>query len=183
MEEGIFPGSSAQYEEDELEEERRLCYVAMTRAKERLTLTHARQRMLYGKTASNRVSRFLEEAPEENLNWEGRDLRPGGTFGSSCAGGFYGGGDGSEGVRRPVYARPARPSYQESRRTAVSQTAAPSIALSKGDRIEHGVFGRGTVLSVQPMGGDALVQVDFEGAGQKKLMLKAAAKHLKKLDS
>ena len=183
MEEGVFPGSSAQYEEDELEEERRLCYVAMTRAKERLTLTHARQRMLYGKTASNRVSRFLEEAPEENLNWEGRDLRPGGTFGSSCAGGFYGGGDGSEGVRRPVYARPARPSYQESRRTAVSQTAAPSIALSKGDRIEHGVFGRGTVLSVQPMGGDALVQVDFEGAGQKKLMLKAAAKHLKKLDS
>ncbi|WP_297294910.1 ATP-dependent helicase, partial [uncultured Oscillibacter sp.] len=183
MEEGVFPGSSAQYEEDELEEERRLCYVAMTRAKERLTLTHARQRMLYGKTASNRVSRFLEEAPEENLNWEGRDLRPGGTFGSSCAGGFYGGGDGSEGVRRPVYARPARPSYQESRRTAVSQTAAPSIALSKGDRIEHGVFGKGTVLSVQPMGGDALVQVDFEGAGQKKLMLKAAAKHLKKLDS
>ncbi len=183
MEEGVFPGSSAQFEEDELEEERRLCYVAMTRAKERLTLTHARQRMLYGKTASNRVSRFLEEAPEENLNWEGRDLRPGGTFGSSYASGFYGGGDGSEGARRPVYARPARPSYQESRRTAVSQTAAPSIALSKGDRIEHGVFGKGTVLSVQPMGGDALVQVDFEGAGQKKLMLKAAAKHLKKLDS
>ena len=183
MEEGVFPGSSAQYEEDELEEERRLCYVAMTRAKERLTLTHARQRMLYGKTASNRVSRFLEEAPEENLNWEGRDLRPGGTFGSSYGSGFYGGGDGSAGVRRPVYARPARPSYQESRRTAVSQTAAPSIALSKGDRIEHGVFGKGTVLSVQPMGGDALVQVDFEGAGQKKLMLKAAAKHLKKLDS
>ena len=50
-------------------------------------------------------------------------------------------------------------------------------------RSEHGVFGKGTVLSVQPMGGDALVQVDFEGAGQKKLMLKAAAKHLKKLDS
>ncbi|MCI9300186.1 MAG: ATP-binding domain-containing protein, partial [Oscillibacter sp.] len=183
MEEGVFPGSSAQYEEDELEEERRLCYVAMTRAKERLTLTHARQRMLYGKTASNRVSRFLEEAPEENLNWEGRDLRPGGTFGSSYGSGFYGGGEGSEGVRRPVYARPARPSYQEARRTAVSQTAAPFIALSKGDRIEHGVFGKGTVLSVQPMGGDALVQVDFEGAGQKKLMLKAAAKHLKKLDS
>ena len=132
LEEGVFPGSSAQYEEDELEEERRLCYVAMTRAKERLTLTHARQRMLYGKTASNRVSRFLEEAPEENLNWEGRDLRPGGTFGSSYGSGFYGGGEGSEGARRPVYARPARPSYQEARRTAVSQTAAPSIALSKG---------------------------------------------------
>ena len=182
LEEGIFPGSSAQFEEEELEEERRLCYVAMTRAKERLTLTHARQRMLYGKTASNRLSRFLEEIPEGNREWEGKDLQPGGTFGTR--GTAYGsGGFGGSGVQRsaPVYARPARPAYQEARRTAV-QTAAPSIALEKGDRIAHGVFGEGTVLSVQPMGGDALIQVDFQGAGQKKLMLKAAAKHLKKLD-
>ncbi|WP_295734920.1 ATP-dependent helicase [uncultured Oscillibacter sp.] len=185
LEEGIFPGSSAQFEEEELEEERRLCYVAMTRAKERLTLTNARQRMLYGKTASNRLSRFLEEIPEGNREWEGKDLQPGGTFGTRGtaygSGGF--GGSGGSGVQRsaPVYARPARPAYQEARRTAV-QTAAPSIALEKGDRIAHGVFGEGTVLSVQPMGGDALIQVDFQGAGQKKLMLKAAAKHLKKLD-
>ena len=185
LEEGIFPGSSAQFEEEELEEERRLCYVAMTRAKERLTLTNARQRMLYGKTASNRLSRFLEEIPEGNRDWEGKDLQPGGTFGTRGtaygSGGF--GGSGGSGVQRsaPVYARPARPAYQEARRTAV-QTAAPSIALEKGDRIAHGVFGEGTVLSVQPMGGDALIQVDFQGAGQKKLMLKAAAKHLKKLD-
>ncbi len=185
LEEGIFPGSSAQFEEEELEEERRLCYVAMTRAKERLTLTNARQRMLYGKTASNRLSRFLEEIPEGNREWEGKDLQPGGTFGTRGtaygSGGF--GGSGGSGVQRsaPVYARPARPAYQEARRTAV-QTAAPSIALEKGDRIAHGVFGEGTVLSVQPMGGDALIQVDFQGAGQKKLMLKAAAKHLKKLE-
>ena len=185
LEEGIFPGSSAQFEEEELEEERRLCYVAMTRAKERLTLTNARQRMLYGKTASNRLSRFLEEIPEGNREWEGKDLQPGGTFGTRGtaygSGGF--GGSGGSGVQRsaPVYARPARPAYQEARRTAV-QAAAPSIALEKGDRIAHGVFGEGTVLSVQPMGGDALIQVDFQGAGQKKLMLKAAAKHLKKLE-
>ena len=187
LEEGIFPGSSAQFEEEELEEERRLCYVAMTRAKERLTLTHARQRMLYGRTSSNRLSRFLEEIPEENRNWEGKDLQPGGTFGAYGGGaygsGSYGGGDPGGGTRRPVYARPARPSYQEARRSAVSQTAAPPMALGKGDRVEHGVFGPGTVLSVQPMGGDALVQVDFETAGVKKLMLKAAAKHLKKLDT
>ena len=63
MEEGVFPGSSAQYDEEELEEERRLCYVAMTRAKEKLTLTNARQRMLYGRTSANRPSRFLEEDP------------------------------------------------------------------------------------------------------------------------
>ena len=188
LEEGIFPGSSAQFEEEGLEEERRLCYVAMTRAKQRLTLTHARQRMLYGRTSSNPVSRFLEEAPEENLNWVGKDLRPGGSFGGSSYGsGAYGGGDPFDGgARRPVYARPARPA-REARRPAEARPAGtPAVlpmALSQGDRIEHGVFGRGTVLSVQPMGGDALVQVDFENAGQKKLMLKAAARHLKKLDT
>ena len=188
MEEGVFPGSSAQYEEDELEEERRLCYVAMTRAKRRLTLLNARQRMLYGKTSSNRLSRFLEEIPEENLDWEGRDLQPGGGFGgyggSAYGSGAYG-GEAFGGSPRPApsYTRPARPSYQEARRTAAGQPAAPSITLNKGDRVEHRAFGQGTVLSVQPMGGDALVQVDFAGTGPKKLMLKAAAKHLKKLDT
>ena len=142
--------------------------------------------MLYGKTASNRLSRFLEEIPEENLTWEGKDLQPGGTFGtygggSTYGSGAYGGGDG--GARRPVYARPARPAWQEARRTAVSPAAGPAMALSQGDRVEHSAFGQGTVLSVQPMGGDALVQVDFGDSGKKKLMLKAAAKHLRKLDT
>ena len=187
MEEGVFPGSSAQFEEEELEEERRLCYVAMTRAKERLTLTHARQRMLYGRTGSNKVSRFLEEIPEKNLNWEGKGLEAGGSFGAygsgsygggSYSGGSYGGGQRTAGT----YARPARPAYQEARRTTLSQAAAPGMSLSQGERVEHSAFGKGTVVSVQPMGGDALVQVDFEEAGRKKLMLKAAAKHLKKLD-
>ena len=72
MEEGIFPGASAQYDQEELEEERRLCYVAMTRAKEKLTLTNARQRMLYGRTSTNRPSRFLDEIPEENMRWESK---------------------------------------------------------------------------------------------------------------
>ena len=184
MEEGIFPGSSAQFDEEELEEERRLCYVAMTRAKRRLTLTYARQRMLYGKTASNRLSRFLEEIPETNLNWEGRELRAGGTFGSYGSGSYGGYGGSSYGVgrgeRTAAYARPARPA--EPRRAPAPAADLP-MALEKGDRVEHGAFGQGTVLSVQPMGGDALVQVDFGAAGQKKLMLKAALKHLKKLDT
>ena len=77
---------------------------------------------------------------------------------------------------------PARPSYRETLRAEASRAAAaPSLVLAQGDRVEHGAFGRGVVRSVQPMGGDALVQVDFEGAGTKKLMLKAAAKHLKKV--
>ena len=64
MEEGIFPGSAAMYDEEELEEERRLCYVAMTRAREKLVMTNARQRMLYGRTSANKASRFLDEIPD-----------------------------------------------------------------------------------------------------------------------
>jgi len=184
MEEGVFPGNSAQFEEEELEEERRLCYVAMTRAKRRLTLTCARQRLLYGRTSSNRSSRFLEEIPEENVKREGGGQETGGSFGA-YGGAPYGGGDYFGGpVQRPAghtYSRPARPAYQESRRAPAGQAAAPSISLAQGDRVEHGTFGRGTVLAVQPMGGDALILVDFESSGKKKLMLKAAARHLKKI--
>ena len=72
MEDGLFPNSTAIYDQEELEEERRLCYVAMTRAKEQLTMTNARQRMLYGRTTSSLPSRFLEEIPEENMEWTGR---------------------------------------------------------------------------------------------------------------
>jgi len=184
LEEGVFPGNSAQFEEEEVEEERRLCYVAMTRAKRRLTLTCARQRMLYGRTASNRRSRFLEELPAEKVKWEGGEPEAGGRF--SAYGAAYGGGGYSGGpVQRPggggTYSRPARPAYQEARRAPAGQTAPPPISLAQGDRVEHGTFGQGTVLSVQPMGGDALILVDFENTGKKKLMLKAAARHLKKL--
>jgi len=180
LEEGGFPGNSAQFEEEEVEEERRLCYVAMTRAKQRLTLTHARQRMLYGRTAANRRSRFLEELPEKNVKWEGGAPETGGSFGP------YGGGDCFGGpVQRSAgggtYSRPARPAYQEAHRPPAGQAAPPSISLAQGDRVEHGTFGKGTVLSVQPMGGDALLLVDFEGTGKKKLMLKAASRHLKKI--
>ena len=70
MEEGIFPGARAIGESEEMEEERRLCYVAMTRAKEKLTMTNARQRMLFGRTTTNLPSRFLEEIPEKNSTWQ-----------------------------------------------------------------------------------------------------------------
>ncbi|MDE7218582.1 MAG: UvrD-helicase domain-containing protein, partial [Oscillospiraceae bacterium] len=72
MEEGVFPGGRAAGESEEMEEERRLCYVAMTRARERLTMTTARQRMLYGRTSSNMPSRFLEELPAEPIDWQSK---------------------------------------------------------------------------------------------------------------
>ena len=179
MEEGLFPGSSAQFEEEELEEERRLCYVAMTRAKEHLTLTNARQRMLFGRTASNRLSRFLEEIPEENLQWEGRES--GGSYGWGGSFGRQNSGSASGPAASPASAYGAAPRKPAPVRPGLRPSAPPPVQLEPGDRVSHTAFGQGTVASLQPMGGDALVQIDFETAGRKKLMLKAAAKHLKKL--
>ena len=153
MEEGIFPGTASMYDEEELEEERRLCYVAMTRAREKLVMTNARQRMLYGRTSANKSSRFLDEIPAEDMRWESKPEPKFGTYDEDGFGGSRWGDDfGGVGL----------------------------IQLSQGDQVEHTAFGKGTVVSVKPMGGDALAEVAFEG-GTKKLMLKAAGKHLKKL--
>ena len=193
MEEGIFPGSSAQYDQEELEEERRLCYVAMTRAKEKLTLTNCWQRMLYGRTSSNRASRFLDEIPEENMRWESKpEPRFGGmehdsTFGgdryeegwggaSARTGGSWSSG-GVHSYRAPAQA--AQRPLQSLRKNAAP--AATLLQLQQGDMVEHTAFGKGMVLSVRPMGGDALVEVAFDNVGKKKLMLKSAGAHMRKL--
>ncbi len=205
MEEGVFPGSSAQYDPEELEEERRLCYVAMTRAREKLTLTNARQRMLYGRTAANRASRFLEEIPEENMRWESKPQpRFGGmeqdaTFGGDRWDGGVSGSCGTSFRAAPSPARPAggyssgsawsggsasrRETAAPVRRSAARSggTSAPLMQLQKGDMVEHTAFGRGMVLSVRPMGGDALAEVAFDKVGAKKLMLRSAGAHMKKL--
>ncbi len=207
MEEGVFPGSSAQYDPEELEEERRLCYVAMTRAREKLTLTNARQRMLYGRTTANRASRFLEEIPEENMRWESKPQpRFGGMEQDATFGGdrWDGGVSDSYGTSFSAAPRPARPAGGYSsgsawsggsvprretaapaRRSAAAArsggTSAPLMQLQKGDMVEHTAFGRGMVLSVRPMGGDALAEVAFDKVGAKKLMLRSAGAHMKKL--
>ncbi len=202
MEEGIFPGAASMYDEEELEEERRLCYVAMTRARERLVMTNARQRMLYGRTSANKSSRFLDEIPAEDMRWESKpepkfgtydedsfggsrwgDDFGGGSFGGSSYSGSSGrsGGYVSGGVHTYKSTKPAAQTLRTSSRG--STPAAPSVGLiqlSQGDQVEHTAFGKGTVVSVKPMGGDALAEVAFE-TGTKKLMLKAAGKHLKKL--
>ncbi len=188
MEEGIFPGTSAMYEPEDMEEERRLCYVAMTRAKEHLTLTNARQRMLYGRTTTNKASRFLDEIPEEQAQWEGKPGTPGANLGRYNQQGTAGAGQSGAYGSQIKQAAPKRNVYREAaaRRAATARqmsgaASAPLMALAKGDVVEHTAFGRGTVQSLQPMGGDALVHVAFEG-GVKKLMLKAAGAHMKKLE-
>ncbi|MBR6738395.1 MAG: ATP-binding domain-containing protein, partial [Oscillospiraceae bacterium] len=209
MEEGIFPGQRVVGDDEELEEERRLCYVAMTRAKEKLTLTNARQRMLFGRTTPNAPSRFLSEVPQENAEWLGkpeprrsfgdddyfsRSDRENG-YGSSSAG--YGGGYGSYGGYGSSYGSSSARSYGgvgaprgastsiggKSRSAAASSAAKPAAALlqlAAGDLVNHKTFGDGTVVSVTPMGGDALVEVDFAQLGKKKLMLKTAGVHMTK---
>ena len=200
LEEGIFPGNSAMYNEEELEEERRLCYVAMTRAKEKLTMTNCRQRMLYGRTSANKASRFLEEIPEDNMRWESKPAPRFGsmddeTFGGDRYENSFGGLGGGYTVPRTTGASwssggvhsyrdadsgraPQKP-LASTRRTNVPSAA--MMQLNQGDIVEHTAFGKGMVMSVRPMGGDALVEIAFDNVGTKKLMLKSAGSHMKKL--
>ncbi len=190
MEEGIFPGASAQYNEEDLEEERRLCYVAMTRAKEKLTMTNCRQRMLYGRTSANRASRFLEEIPEDNMRWESKpqphfasDEYSEGFGGSNPS---FGGGFGESSRQAPVssFVGARDSGYRQTpRRPSVAgiTPSSPMLQLKKGDMVEHSAFGKGVVMSLRSMGGDALIEVAFDQVGTKKLMLKSAGAHMKKI--
>ena len=213
-EEGIFPGIRAIGEPEEMEEERRLCYVAMTRAKEKLYMTCAAQRMLFGKTSANRPSRFVGEIPPELTEQTGRspfappeeDDEPWGyhrpsPFGSSYGGERRAGGYSGSYQQRPARqeyggrtehaAQPVRPTRPErpnrpggiqggyTPRTAAKGGALPDY--HKGDMLQHKAFGKGMVLSIQPMGGDALIEIAFDTVGTKKLMLKSAAQHMTRL--
>ena len=192
MEEGVFPGGRAAGESEEMEEERRLCYVAMTRARRHLTLTTARQRMLYGRTTNNMPSRFLEEIPSETLDWQGKqEPRPARGDWEEDAGRFSAGrafdrqGRGEIPASRP-HRGAAAPRRELSAAAGFTGSAAaakggPLLPLQKGDRIRHRTFGEGLVLSLRPMGNDALVEVAFDTAGTKKLMLRTAGAHITKL--
>lgn len=184
MDEGVFPGIRAMGEQEEMEEERRLCYVAMTRAKKSLTMTHVRQRMLFGQTEPKMPSRFLEEIPEKNMQWIGKpEPRREVQWEDDWSGGW-------SAVPRGMY-RDYESKYQqkpESVQRAVSAarrappaSSAPLMQLKAGEQVRHSAFGEGMVLSVRPMGGDALLEVAFDKVGTKKLMLKAAGAHLIKL--
>ena len=161
MEEGLFPGNRAMGDGAEMEEERRLCYVAMTRAREKLTLTNARHR------------------PPRSDRGEERDS----DYGDRGYGSSYGGY--GQRSAAPVVTRrePAEPKAGALRSAAGASKAAPKAAaprmqIQAGETVEHDAFGRGLVLSVRAMGGDALVEVAFDAVGAKKLRLKLAAQHL-----
>lgn len=176
MEEGVFPGYRAIGEEEELEEERRLCYVALTRAKERLYLTCAAQRMLFGRTAANLPSRFVQEIPAERLQTGGRVRRA--QRDALRENDWSSEAPASQGSRapRPSGTRAAPAAYRKP-----APKAQPLLQLKKGEMVRHAAFGTGMVLSIQPMGGDALLEVAFDQVGTKRMMLKAASQFMQKM--
>ncbi len=170
FEDGLFPGMRAIGDAEEMEEERRLCYVAITRAKKSLTISYARQRMIYGRTSAALPSRFLREIPEDCIVKRGgfQRTQERATEAHSRNGfGTYG----SQVSRRPVRTTIAPPSGD----------AKTYLELNQGDMVLHAAFGRGMVLSVMKMGGDALLEIAFDDIGTKKLMAKTASAHMKKL--
>lgn len=170
FEDGLFPGMRAIGDYEEMEEERRLCYVAITRAKQTLTISYAKQRMLYGRTNAALPSRFLREIPEEIV------IRKGAYHRRQEQAGF--------GYTSPQYGVPTYQDPAQKREIPLYGSSAPktaSIELNKGDMVQHTAFGRGMVLSVIKMGGDALLEIAFDDIGTKKLMAKTASAHMKKL--
>ncbi len=158
FEEGIFPGMQAIYNPPEIEEERRLAYVAITRAKEELTIVNAETRMIFGSTNRNKPSRFCMEIPEELVDRhrarEWKKPEPGTVL--------------------PVSYRETRAVSMQAARNfgpaAAARPEKPSVALRPGDAVMHKTFGQGMILSASPMGNDVLLEIAFERVGTKKLM-------------
>ena len=168
-EEGIFPGIKAIGEPDEMEEERRLCYVAITRAKKKLCISCARQRMLFGKTTANRVSRFVDEIPSEDI--EKRNIPQGYAFSDKTP--FQSEFATRSGIR--AKSKPVSAPVQSAPKSA------PSPSFSMGDRVRHRAFGDGQIIKMTPMGNDQLIEISFDSGITKKLMLRAAALHMVKI--
>lgn len=171
MEEGIFPGNQSMFSEEDLEEERRLAYVGITRAKKKLYLISSQQRMLYGQTSRNMPSRFLREIPSSVIDDQSVVARRSTGFTTP----------------RTAYANASRNelghsshnkigSYTQSSNSAHKFGQAGNAAQKNnidfkvGDTVCHKSFGTGTVLTVTPMGGDMLLEVAFDKAGTKKMM-------------
>lgn len=158
MEDGIFPGVRAIYDANEMEEERRLAYVAITRAKEELYMVKSKQRLLYGSTKYNHPSEFLGEIPNEYLDQTDSSVvvRSASEIGQK--------------------AKPREKLAASAKTFSSTAAAAPSgaVDLKAGDTVVHKKFGKGMVVSALPVGGDVMLEIAFEESGTKKLMAKFA---------
>jgi DNA helicase II / ATP-dependent DNA helicase PcrA len=177
-EENVFPHVRSIGEPRELEEERRLAYVGITRARERLYLTNAWSRTLFGSTNYNLPSRFLKEVPEELVTVAPGQVKVGGSrSGSSTTWGdsspAFGAGRSSFNARSSSpssFNRPPTPGE----RLADRQRGALDLDLSPGDEVVHRQWGRGTVTTMSGQGERAMAEVDFPGLGRKRLLLRYA---------
>jgi DNA helicase-2/ATP-dependent DNA helicase PcrA len=185
LEEGLFPHENAMNDFDGLEEERRLMYVAITRARKRLYLSHSQTRMLHGQTRYNLKSRFLEELPEACLKWITPKQSGFSNLGAGGAGGFgstSGGGSAGAWGQTPAQSRHARPAWGQSSLSTETyksppvpvQKAEPEHGISAGKSVFHTKFGEGKVLAVEGVGPEARAQVNFSRHGVKWLALSVA---------
>ena len=166
MEDGVFPHMRALGNVKELEEERRLAYVGITRARERLYLTRSTLRSAWGQPSYNPPSRFLEEIPDTFLDWK----RTGSTSTSSSYGGGIGAVAGSLSSSAGASARRGGPSGFATRRAGDR----PVVQLAVGDRVTHDSFGLGSVVAVKGSGDAAEATIDFGGEKPKRLLLRYA---------
>ncbi len=157
MEDGLFPSIASMMNPEEINEERRLAYVGITRAKQKLYLTKTRSRMLFGSTTYNKESRFVTEIPDELLEKTGESSR------FSRGAGFGGSVEAVSIGSKSPYAPKKFNAYQK----PAVQTG---VTYSVGDMVLHKVFGKGMVMSAEKMGNDTLLEIAFDKAGTKKLM-------------
>ncbi len=182
FEDGIFPGRTSLFNPEEMEEERRLCYVGITRAEEKLYISCAKSRMMFGVTNRNAVSRFLKDIPEHLL--DGHDLSTYGDYRyspSTSDNGSYrrsaseiiSKATQSAQLRSVISSKPSTVnSAMDRQKIAAREIGAqtPSVSFAAGNKVSHKVFGVGTVTVATPMGNDCLLTIEFETAGTKKLM-------------
>ncbi len=161
MEEGIFPGMQSMYNPEEVEEERRLAYVGITRAKEKLYLTSSATRMLFGSTVRNRPSRFIGEIPQDLTDVTDETVR---VFQNTDVGTV------DKKAQRKMDISISRSIGIAQGKKQASASVSSGIIFSKGDTVSHSVFGTGIVLSAKPMGNDTLLEIAFDKVGTKKIM-------------
>jgi len=190
MEEGIFPGYKSIGEPKELEEERRLCYVGITRAKQNLFISCARQRTIFGSTSCNAVSRFLKEIPKELLDGyeEAFGDNENNSFKDTNYTWTYGNNNGNVKTFKINQEEPV--AVAASNKTGYNFRTAESFLSSltksnknnncdlskykEGQRVFHKKFGEGTISIIEPEGEDLKVDINFDKVGHKRLMAKYA---------
>ena len=162
MEEGIFPSSRSLDNEKDLEEERRLAYVAITRAKSRLYLTSASQRMLFGQTHRNVTSRFMREIGNEFIEKHDNAII------------MRRKSNADDNTVTAVYSSTLQQQLARNKMHSSIPSNSENNVYSMGERVKHNIFGDGTVISVKPMANDAMLEVAFDNVGTKRIMANLA---------